>query len=141
MDLFKELGWNAFAIIATSRLIIRYPWLGWGPQGWIAAWLIRRYAGELHTAAKEQLDLKQIQFKNEAAGKMFTLSSVRLKIIGEEKGVASKEFQDERARCIQDMHRMLGAVEPELQDGGDDSKPGSVHSDGDARDGVSLRRP
>lgn len=82
--------------LAVSRLIIAIPFLGWGPMGLITQWVVGIVAEAIWNALDLAIDMTLIPIKNQGLKREYEAASLRLKIVAENQGIDSPEFEEAR---------------------------------------------
>lgn len=91
--MFKELVWGPLVKAAIARLFAALPWLGWGPIGVAASWVLTYFADKLYEAAELAINLELIYLRNESHRKEYDSACVELKKLGAAKGKDSPEWK------------------------------------------------
>lgn len=100
-QLFKELVWHNLVKAALGQLFAASPFLAWWPLSAIITGVVMKYADMLYDSVKLFLDVEYIAMRNETFHREFTVEVVKLKAIAKNKGINSKEYQDEREKSRQ----------------------------------------
>jgi hypothetical protein len=106
-ELFKSMVWDKLVSLAIKRLLIKIPFLAWGPFGWITTQIISYLATELFLVIKEFVDFKTIAFVNKEHQKAFDLASVELKLLAMQKGADSPEFKEAREKAKANLSKFV----------------------------------
>ncbi len=96
IDFFKELAWEPLLKGLLAKLFTAVPLLGWGPIGYVITFLVMKYGDQLYEAFKLLVEVKTIKFVNKALQKDYDTASLSLKIIAEQKGIASEDYKKAR---------------------------------------------
>lgn len=106
MDTFKTLAWDRLTSNAFTLLVSRLPILGLGPLGYIARWVFVKITDLIYEQIKLQVELKQIQFKNDDYNREFLNASTELRIIGVKYGFDSISFKDAHKRFVYSLDKL-----------------------------------
>lgn len=106
-DLFKALVWDNLVKVGIQRLFLAAPWLGWGPVGWVASFIITHFADMLYETVKLEIELELIVIRNEAFRREYDAASTALKQISQDKGPDSDEFKAARKTHSEALSRFV----------------------------------
>lgn len=104
-DFFKVLIFDVIVKAAIKRLFLAIPFLGWGPIGILASFLIQKFADMAYDEGKEALIMSVIKFKNEIHQAEFDKAFLKLKHI--EKTATQKEIEIEIKKAQDAMAKFV----------------------------------
>jgi hypothetical protein len=94
--LFKEFVWDELVKKAFASLLVKLPFLAWGPISWLVQPLLQMFADKIYDFVHEEVDVAYIPIKNKVLQDGWAKSVLALKLTAQNYGIDSEQFKKER---------------------------------------------
>lgn len=106
-DFLKELIVDKLVEASLERLFLAVPLLGWGPFGIIITYFAKKYATLFFEEMRDIITIEKIKITNESFEKEYHKKSLKLKIISNNYGVDSPEFQEAKNEAKESLKNLV----------------------------------
>lgn len=103
-DLLKELGWDVMVDLELNAFFVAVPWLGW--LSWLLRPIIKSFTDRLFNFFRTKGDEAIIRLMNDDHRRAFDTETVKLRIIGEQKGKDSDEYRAQKVQAKKDFAQL-----------------------------------